>query len=160
MCVSVLNRTAGLDGRIVRIFNTYGPRMASGDGRVIPNFITQAIAGKPVTVYGDGTQTRSFCYVSDLVEYILRAAVFESAKHQVINIGNPDEWTIGDFAKKVIEMTQSQSEIVFEPLPTDDPTRRKPDITKAIQLLSYQPQVALDQGLALTMEWFRNQQSS
>lgn len=159
MVVSVLNRTKGLNGRIVRIFNTYGPRMASGDGRVIPNFITQAIAGKAVTVYGDGTQTRSFCYVADLVEYIVRAAAYEQAKHQVINIGNPDEWTIGNFAKKVIEMTQSQSEIVFEPLPTDDPARRKPDISKAIQVLSYQPQVDLDQGLTETIAWFRNRQS-
>lgn len=154
MVISTWNRTKGLDGRIVRIFNTYGPRMAAGDGRVIPNFVTQALSNQPLTIYGDGSQTRSFCYVSDLVEFLVRAAVLPQAKHQVINIGNPDEWTMLDFANKVIQMTQSGSEIVYQELPSDDPTKRKPDISKAKELLDYSPEVSLDLGLKKTIEWF------
>lgn len=157
MVVSTWNRTHNLDGRIVRIFNTYGPRMAAGDGRVIPNFVTQALANKPLTIYGDGSQTRSFCYVSDLVEYLVRAAVLPVASHQVINIGNPVELTIVDFAKKVIELTGSQSPLEYRALPSDDPTRRKPDISKAVQLLDYTPRVTLEEGLARTIGWFRDQ---
>lgn len=155
MVVSTWNRTRDLDGRIVRIFNTYGPRMAAGDGRVIPNFVTQALQSLPLTVYGDGGQTRSFCFVSDLVEFIVRAAVLPTARHEVINIGNPDEWTILDFAKKVVEMTGSKSTFEFKDLPSDDPSRRKPDISKAIELLGYTPQVTLEKGLTAIIEWFR-----
>jgi nucleoside-diphosphate-sugar epimerase len=157
MVVSTWNRTKNLDGRIVRIFNTYGPRMAVGDGRVIPNFVTQALGNQPLTVYGDGSQTRSFCYVSDLVEFIVRAAVLPEARHQVINIGNPDEWTVLNFANKVIDMTKSESIIEYKGLPSDDPGRRKPDITRAKELLRYQPRVDLETGLKQTIEWFADQ---
>lgn len=157
MVVSTWNRTKNLDGRIVRIFNTYGPRMAVGDGRVIPNFVTQALGNQPLTVYGDGSQTRSFCYVSDLVEFIVRAAVLPEARHQVINIGNPDEWTVLNFANKVIDMTKSESIIEYKGLPSDDPGRRKPDITRAKELLRYQPRVDLETGLKQTIEWFTDQ---
>jgi len=157
MVVSTWTREFGLDGRIVRIFNTYGPRMDAKDGRVIPNFITQALSGQPLTVYGDGSQTRSFCYVSDLVEYIIRAFTCDEARGNVINIGNPDEYTMLDFAKKIIKLTNSQSSIVYQDLPLDDPTRRRPDISKAKEILGYEPAVGLDEGLAKTIEWFKSQ---
>jgi len=155
MVMSSWNRKFGLDGRIVRIFNTYGPRMNVGDGRVTPNFITQAIKNEPLTIYGDGSQTRSFCYVSDLVEFLVRAAVLPEARDQVINIGNPDEWHIKDFAEKIIQITESTSEIDNRELPNDDPTRRKPDITKAKNLLLFEPQVSIEEGLKQTIEWFQ-----
>jgi nucleoside-diphosphate-sugar epimerase len=157
MAVSTWNRTHGLDGRIVRIFNTYGPRMAIGDGRVIPNFINQALKNEAVTIYGDGSQTRSFCYVSDLVEFLVRAAVLPEARHQVINIGNTDEWSVADFAGKVIEMTDSRSTVEHRELPSDDPSRRKPDLTKAKDLLGYEAEVSLNEGLTKTIAWFRDQ---
>jgi nucleoside-diphosphate-sugar epimerase len=148
-------RNDGLDGRIVRIFNTYGPRMDPRDGRVFPSFISQALNNEPITVNGTGSQTRSFCYVSDLVEYLLRVMAYETAKGQVINIGNPEEHTILDMAQQIKLLTGSHSEIIFTDLPEDDPVRRKPDIEKAMRLLKYQPEVGLDVGLKETIEWFR-----
>ena len=147
------HRTHGIDTKIARIFNTYGPRMRSGDGRVVPNFITQALAGKPLTVYGDGTQTRSFCYVSDLVEGIYRLLV--SDVNDPVNLGNPAEMRIIDFARKVIELTGSKSDIVFEKLPVDDPKVRQPDIRRAHNFLGWEPKVKLEDGLSKTIEYFR-----
>jgi dTDP-glucose 4,6-dehydratase len=142
-----------VDTRILRIFNTYGPRMQINDGRVIPNFMWQALRGENLTVYGDGSQTRSFCYVSDEVEGILRLA--RSAEHEPVNIGNPTEFTILECAQKVIATTDSSSEIKFEPLPQDDPKQRRPDISKAKRLLGWEPQVELEKGLKLSLEYFR-----
>lgn len=148
-------RKFGLDARIVRIFNTYGPRMRKDDGRVISNFINQAISGKPITVYGDGSQTRSFCYVSDLVEGILKAMMGNSTKGDVFNLGNPEEYTMLDLAKKIKTMTKTASDIVFDKLPQDDPTRRKPDISKAISVLDWKPEVSVDEGLEKTIEYYK-----
>ncbi len=147
------HRTHGVDTKIARIFNTYGPRMRSGDGRVVPNFITQALTGKPLTVYGDGSQTRSFCYVSDLIEGIYRLLV--SDVNEPVNLGNPHEMRILDFAKKIIELTGSKSDMVFEKLPVDDPKVRQPDITRARTLLGWEPKVSLEEGLAKTIEYFK-----
>jgi dTDP-glucose 4,6-dehydratase len=147
------HRTHGVDTKIARIFNTYGPRMRSGDGRVVPNFITQALAGKPLTVYGDGSQTRSFCYVSDLIEGIY--ALLISEMNDPVNIGNPREMSVIDFAHKVIELTGSRSDIVFERLPVDDPKVRQPDINRAKQHLGWEPRVPLDEGLKCTIDYFR-----
>jgi len=144
-----------LDTRIVRIFNTYGPRMRLNDGRALPNFIYQALTGQPITVYGDGSQTRSFCYVSDLVEGIYR--LMQSDEHLPTNIGNPQEITIREFAERVKALTGSASPIVFKPLPQDDPKQRCPDITKAKTLLNWQPKVPLEEGLRLTLDFFRRQ---
>jgi dTDP-glucose 4,6-dehydratase len=146
-------RHEGLDGRIIRIFNTYGPRMRLDDGRVVPNFVTQALAGKPMTVYGDGSQTRSFCYVTDLVRgiYLMMQA---DTKGEVVNLGNPTEMTVLEFAKKIRALTGSRSEIIFTPLPENDPLQRRPDISKAKRLLGWEPQVGLDDGLRMTVEWF------
>ncbi len=149
------HRQHGLDVRIVRIFNTYGPRMRINDGRVIPNFIYQALKGEPLTVYGDGIQTRSFCYIDDLVEGIYRVAVKEGLGGEVFNLGNPEEFTILELAKKIIEITGSRSGIVFLDRPQDDPDRRRPDITKARKVLGWEPRVGLDEGLRRTVEWFR-----
>ena len=149
------HRQHGLDVRIVRIFNTYGPRMRRDDGRVIPTFITQALRGEDLTVHGDGTQTRSFCYVDDLVEGIYRVAVTEGLEGEVFNLGNPEEHTILDLAKMVIEITKSSSGIKFVERRKDDPDRRKPDITKAKKLLGWEPKVSLREGLERTVEWFR-----
>jgi dTDP-glucose 4,6-dehydratase len=147
-----------VDTRIVRIFNTFGPRMRLKDGRVVPNFIDQALRGEPLTVYGDGTQTRSFCYVSDLVEGIYRLLL--SDESEPVNIGNPNEMTILDFARKIIELTGSRSQIAFvqpEDMRTkDDPKVRKPDIGKARRILGWEPQVDLDEGLRQTIAWFAN----
>ncbi|MCX6376558.1 MAG: SDR family oxidoreductase, partial [Armatimonadetes bacterium] len=134
----------GVDTKIARIFNTYGPRMRLGDGRAVPSFIEQALAGKPITVYGDGSQTRSFCYVSDLIEGIYRLAL--SDEHEPVNIGNPEEYTILDFAKLVVRLAGSRSEIVFREAPEDDPRRRQPDITKARRLLDWEPKIKLEDG--------------
>jgi dTDP-glucose 4,6-dehydratase len=149
------HRFHGLDTHIVRIFNTYGPRMRLNDGRALPNFIYQALTGQPITVYGDGTQTRSFCYVSDLIEGIYR--LMQSDEHLPTNIGNPQEITIHEFAERVKALTGTKSPIVFEPLPQDDPKRRCPDITKAKKLLGWEPKVGLDEGLRLTLEYFQKQ---
>ena len=142
-----------VDTRILRIFNTYGPRMRLNDGRVIPNFMSQALRGENLTVYGDGGQTRSFCYVSDEIDGIMRLA--RSAEHDPVNIGNPTEFTILECARKVIEVTGSSSKIQFEALPQDDPKQRRPDIAKARHLLGWEPKVDLANGLKLSLEYFR-----
>ncbi len=144
-----------VDARIVRIFNTYGPNQKPGDGRVVPNFITQALSGKPITVYGDGTQTRSFCYVEDLVEGIKKAMFTEGTKCGIFNLGNPDEYTILEFAEKVKEAVGSDSQIEYRPLPEDDPARRKPDITRAKEILSWEPKTGLEEGLERTIGYFK-----
>jgi dTDP-glucose 4,6-dehydratase len=147
-------RTHGVDTRIVRIFNTYGPRMRMKDGRVVPNFICQALRGEPLTVYGHGGQTRSFCYVDDLVEGITR--LLWSDEKEPTNVGNPSEMTILQFAEKIIELSGSKSEIIYEDLPVDDPKQRRPDITKARRVLNdWQPQVPLEKGLSAAIEYFR-----
>jgi dTDP-glucose 4,6-dehydratase len=142
-----------METRIVRIFNTYGPRMRLADGRVVPNFISQALRGKPLTVYGQGTQTRSFCYVADLIEGIYRLMM--STHSEPVNIGNPQEWTMLDFAKEIIRITGSSSRIAFRPLPKDDPKQRKPDITRARTWLRWEPAVGLRDGLEKTIGYFR-----
>ena len=142
-----------LDTRIVRIFNTYGPRMRIRDGRVVPNFIMQALKGEPLTVYGQGQQTRSFQYIDDLVAGLDK--LLHSDHHLPVNIGNPYEMTVLEFAKKIIEMTHSKSEIVYKPLPEDDPQVRQPDITKARKILGWEPKVKLEEGLVKTIEYFR-----
>ena len=147
-------RTHIVDAKVARIFNTYGPRMRSGDGRVVPNFIMQALTNKPLTVYGDGTQTRSFCYVGDLVEGIFRLLMSDA--DQPVNIGNPYEMTIIDFARKILELTGSKSDIVFEDLPVDDPKVRQPDITRAKRLLDWEPRVSLEDGLRAAIEFFKS----
>ena len=143
-----------VDTRMVRIFNTYGPRMQLNDGRVIPNFMKQALRGEDLTVYGDGSQTRSFCYVSDEVDGILRLS--KSNEHFPVNIGNPNEFTILECAQRVIAITQSSSKIRFEKLPQDDPKQRRPDITKARTLLQWEPTIPLDTGLKMSLEYFRD----
>jgi len=141
-----------LDTRILRIFNTYGPRMRILDGRVVPNFIYQALHHKPLTVYGKGKQTRSFCYVYDLVEGIAR--LMRAEIHTPVNLGNPHEFTIMQLAKLVIELTGTKSKIVFKPLPEDDPKQRKPDIALAKKILGWQPKIELKEGLGKTIDWF------
>jgi len=147
------HRVHNLDTRIARIFNTYGPRMRLYDGRALPTFFRQALKGKPLTVYGDGSQTRSFCHVTDMLRGI--DALLESEEHEPVNLGNPDEITILQLAEEVIKVTGSDSEIVFEPLPTDDPKVRQPDIGKAKRLLGWQPEVDRHEGLKMTVEYFR-----
>lgn len=147
------HRYYGLDTRIARIFNTYGARMQLNDGRVIPNFMKQALRGEDLTVYGDGSQTRSFCYVSDEIDGFLRLAKCE--EHAPVNIGNPNEFTILECAQKVIAVTESMSQIRHEKLPEDDPKQRRPDITKARTLLGWEPKVDLDSGLRLSLDYFR-----
>lgn len=142
-----------VETQVLRIFNTYGPRLQLNDGRVISNFMKQALRGEPLTVYGDGTQTRSFCYVSDEVDGILRLA--KSGQPGPINVGNPGEFTILECAKLVLKVTGSKSEITYQPLPQDDPKQRRPDITKARELLGWEPKVDLEQGLRLSMEYFQ-----
>jgi nucleoside-diphosphate-sugar epimerase len=148
-------RAHGVDTGIVRIFNTYGERMRPDDGRVVSNFIVQAIQGKPLTVYGDGTQTRSFCHVSDEVRGIL--TLLDSGEHDPVNIGNPDEFTMLELAEVVLEVVGGPSELVFEPLPVDDPTQRCPDITRARELLGWEPRVRLREGVERTAAWFRRE---
>jgi dTDP-glucose 4,6-dehydratase len=151
--VASYRRKHGLDTRIVRIFNTYGPRMRISDGRVMPNFIMAALQDKPIEVYGNGSQTRSFCYVSDLVSGL--SLCMEKGNHEPINIGNPEEVTIRQLAERIIKLTASSSEIITKPLPQDDPERRKPDITKAGKVLGWKPELSLEQGLAPTIDYFR-----
>ena len=148
------HRQNGVDIRIARIFNTYGPRMRADDGRVVPAFINQALRGEPLTVFGDGSQTRSFCYVSDLVEGIL--ALLNSSVTEPVNIGNPREISVLEFAKMIIAMTQSSSAIEYHDLPVDDPKVRVPDISRAKSLLHWEPQVDLEAGLRRTIQWFRD----
>lgn len=147
------NRQSGVDVRIVRIFNTYGPRMMPDDGRVVSNFIIQALKGRDLTVYGDGSQTRSFCYVDDLIDGMVRMMNSEKFTGPV-NIGNPEEYTILDLAKKIISITGSRSKIVYLPLPEDDPVQRRPDISLAVQVLGWRPKVSVDDGLRMTIEYF------
>ena len=158
-----------MDVKVVRIFNTYGPRMRPDDGRVISNFIVQALHNKPITIYGDGSQTRSFCYINDLIEGVVRMMDYETGSQKKsrdytkphlsgfpgpINIGNPHEVSIREIAGKVVNLSKSKSTIVYEDLPEDDPRRRCPDITKAKQLLDWSPDIALDEGLKKTIEYF------
>ena len=153
--VMAYHRTHGVDTRIARIFNTYGPRMRQNDGRALPNFVYQALSGQPITVYGDGRQTRSFCYVSDLIEGIYR--LMESDEHTPVNLGNPQEITILEFAERIRALVGSSSPIVFKPLPQDDPKQRCPDISKAKHILNWEPKVNLEEGLRLTLDFFRQQ---
>ncbi len=146
------HREHGLETRIVRIFNTYGPRMRLNDGRVVPTFLSQALHGKPLTVYGDGTQTRSFCYCADLIDGIYRLMM--SSVSDPVNIGNPTEMTMLEFARAIIQLTGSKSKVTFRPLPQDDPKQRRPDITRARRLLKWEPKVGLDEGLKRTVEFF------
>jgi len=153
--VMAYHRYRGVNTHLVRIFNTYGPRLHQSDGRVISNFVMQALRGEPLTVYGDGQQTRSFCYVADLIEGILRLS--RSEEHLPTNIGNPVEFTILECAQAVLEVTESKSELRFESLPQDDPTRRKPDISKAKRVLDWEPKISLRQGLRLSLDYFRGE---
>ena len=143
----------GLETRIVRIFNTYGPRMRLNDGRVLPAFIGQALRGEDLTVFGDGSQTRSFCYVDDLVEGIYRLLLSEETRP--VNVGNPDEITIGDFAEEIISLTGTDQKVIYKPLPTDDPKQRRPDIRRAQEVLGWTPKVDRSEGLAITYDYFR-----
>ncbi len=149
-------RKYSVDARIARIFNNYGPRMLEDDGRVVSNFIVQAIQNKPLTVYGKGEQTRSFCYISDMIDGLKLLMFKDSIKGEVVNLGNPNEKKISDFATIVQETMQSRSQIIFEDLPEDDPKKRKPDITKAMQLLNWEPKVGLEEGLRKTIEYFNS----
>ncbi|MBN2189621.1 MAG: GDP-mannose 4,6-dehydratase, partial [Candidatus Aureabacteria bacterium] len=150
--VMAYHRTHGVDTKIVRIFNTYGPRMRINDGRVVPAFICQALQRSPLTVFGNGCQTRSFCYVSDLIHGIFLLA--NSTLNDPVNLGNPDEMTVMDFARKVIELTASKSDIITKELPVDDPRVRRPDISKAERELGWKPMVSLEEGLMKTIKWF------
>jgi UDP-glucuronate decarboxylase len=153
------HRQHGLPIKVMRIFNTYGPRMHPADGRVVSNFIVQALKGEPISIYGDGSQTRSFCYVDDLVSGMI--ALMETGNEVTgpVNVGNPGEFTIRELATKVIELTGSKSEIIEHPLPADDPKQRRPDISLAQKLLGWDPTVRLDEGLARTIDYFRKQQA-
>jgi dTDP-glucose 4,6-dehydratase len=152
--VMAYHRSRGVNTHLVRIFNTYGPRLHPSDGRVISNLMMQALLGEPLTIYGDGKQTRSFCYVDDLIEGILRLS--RSAEHMPVNLGNPDEYTILECAKAILEVTKSRSELRFEPLPQDDPTRRCPNIARAEKLLGWIPQVSLREGLTKSLDFFQS----
>ncbi len=149
------HREHGIDVRIARIFNTYGPRMRMNDGRVIPNFVCQALTGRPLTVYGDGSQTRSFCYIDDLVEGIYLLAVRDDLVGEVFNLGNPEELKVLDLARLVLEVSGSTSQIVFRERPPDDPDRRRPDISKAKKILGWEPKTGVREGIQRTVEWFR-----
>lgn len=151
--VTAYHRYHKVDTRLVRIFNTYGPRLQMNDGRVISNFLTQALRGDEITIYGDGSQTRSFCYVSDEIEGIVRLA--QSSEHAPVNIGNPTEWTILECANAVLRITESKSAIAYRPLPQDDPLQRRPDISKARRLLNWEPKIDLETGLKLSLDYFR-----
>ncbi len=152
--VMAYRRVHGVDTRIARIFNTFGPRMRVDDGRVVPNFISQSLRGEPLTVYGDGSQTRSFCFVSDMVEGVVKLML--SSEGDPVNLGNPVELSVLDFAGKIKELTGSDSEIVFRDLPVDDPRVRQPDISRAREILGWSPSVSLDEGLWETISWFRS----
>lgn len=147
------HRTHKVNTKIVRIFNTYGPRMRLKDGRVVPAFISQALEGEPITVFGEGKQTRSFCYVSDLIEGIY--CLSRSDFHEPVNIGNPTEMTILQFAEAILKITGSASKVIYNPLPVDDPRQRRPDISRAKKLLDWEPKVSLEEGLKMTIPWFK-----
>jgi len=149
------HRKHKIDVRIIRIFNTYGPRMRMNDGRVVPNFITQALKDEPITVYGDGTQTRSFCYIDDLVEGIFRMGTMDKLNGKVFNLGNPEEYKIIDFAEIIKKLIGSESAIIFKTLPQDDPKQRKPEITRIKTTLQWEPKISLDKGLKKTILWFK-----
>jgi UDP-glucuronate decarboxylase len=149
------HRQNGVKIKIIRIFNTYGPRMAEGDGRVVSNFIVQALRGQDITIYGTGNQTRSFCYVDDLIEGMIRMMATPDDVIGPVNLGNPGEFTIMELAEAVIRLTGSSSKIVYSPLPQDDPVQRQPDIAEARQLLDWQPRIALDEGLRKTIGYFK-----
>jgi dTDP-glucose 4,6-dehydratase len=151
--VMAYHRYHGVNTHLVRIFNTYGPRLQINDGRVISNLMSQALRGEPLTIYGDGMQTRSFCYVSDLISGIL--ALADSSEHLPVNIGNPEEWTILSCAEEILKLIGSDKKIIFKPLPQDDPTRRRPDISKAISLLGWTPKIQLRQGLEMSLSYFQ-----
>ena len=146
--------TLGVNAGIIRIFNTYGPRMSARDGRIVTNFITQALNGDPLTIYGDGSQTRSFCYVDDLIRGIV--GMIDSAESGPVNLGNPEEFTVTDFARLVLRVTGSDSPVEHLPLPVDDPTRRCPAIARASQVLGWQPRIEVEDGIRRTVEWFRS----
>jgi UDP-glucuronate decarboxylase len=148
------DRLGRAEVRVARIFNTYGPRMRPDDGRVVSNVICQALSGDDITIYGDGTQTRSFCYADDLVEGLIRLARYEGEQPGPVNLGNPIELTVSDLADRVIALTGADVDLVYRPLPTDDPRRRRPDIGKADSLLGWRPEVGLQEGLEQTIEWF------
>jgi len=150
--IMAYHRYHGVDTRLVRIFNTYGPRLHGGDGRVISNFVVQALRGESLTVYGNGSQTRSFCYVSDEIEGIMRLSRCD--EHLPVNIGNPQEWSVLECARAVLKVTGSSSKIVHRPLPVDDPAQRRPDISKARRLLGWEPQIDLETGLRMSLEYF------
>jgi dTDP-glucose 4,6-dehydratase len=152
--VMAYHRYYGVNTHMVRIFNTYGPRLQANDGRVISNLMMQALRGEPLTIYGDGSQTRSFCFVSDLIDGILRLS--QSSEAAPVNIGNPVEWTILECAQEILAVTGAQTEILFKDLPQDDPTRRRPDITKARQLLGWEPKISLREGLERSLSFFRS----
>ncbi len=156
MMTELYVRKHNVDARIVRIFNTYGPRMRKTDGRVVSNFINQALRNEPFTIYGDGTQTRSFCFVSDLVNGLLKLMFTENIQGEVVNLGNPEEFQMLDFAKKIAGITGQTPKFVFKPLPVDDPTQRKPDIQKAKSLLEWVPTVSIDAGLRQTVEYYKS----
>ncbi|HVJ07330.1 MAG TPA: UDP-glucuronic acid decarboxylase family protein [Acidisarcina sp.] len=151
--IMAYHRYYGVDTHIVRIFNTYGPRLQMQDGRVISNFMSQALRGEDITIYGDGTQTRSFCYVSDQIDGILKLA--QSSEHRPVNIGNPEEFTMIECAQEILKLTGAISNLRFEPLPEDDPKQRKPDITRAREVLGWSPKIDLQEGLKLMLPWFR-----
>jgi UDP-glucuronate decarboxylase len=152
------HRQHNLEVRVVRIFNTYGPRMLENDGRVVSNFIAQALQGNPLTIYGDGTQTRSFCYVSDLISGFVK--LMNSDYAYPVNIGNPGEYTIAQLASTIQEMINPESEVIFKPLPSDDPRRRRPDISKAKNILNWEPKIDLNEGLQSTIEYFKQRRSA
>jgi UDP-glucuronate decarboxylase len=152
-------RARRADVRVARLFNTYGPKMRCDDGRVVSNIVCQALDGEDITVYGDGSQTRSFCFVDDMIEGLMRLMGSEAAAGMPVNLGNPNELTVSKLAEAVLAMTGSRSQIVYRPLPTDDPRRRNPDISRAIELLDWRPSVDLEQGLEATIAWFRNEQN-
>ena len=145
----------GVDTKIVRIFNTYGPKMRTDDGRVVSNFICQALKGEDITIYGDGSQTRSFCYVDDMVNGLIK--MMASNEHGPINLGNPGEFTIKELCDKIINVVNTRSKVSYLALPSDDPTRRKPDITKANELLGWAPKISLDEGILPTIEYFKGE---
>jgi UDP-glucuronate decarboxylase len=150
------NRQHGVNIRVARIFNTYGPRMATGDGRVVSNFIVQALRGEDITIYGDGSQSRSFCYVSDLIEGFVRMMDQTDSLVGPINLGNPNEFTMLELAEQVIRLTGSKSKLRFEPLPQDDPKQRQPDISKAKSILDWEPKIQLEEGLKLSIDYFKS----
>lgn len=152
--VMAYHKTHNMDTKIARIFNTYGPRMRINDGRIVPTLIMQALRNEPLTIYGDGMQTRSFCYVSDLIDGVYRLALSE--EHEPVNLGNPDEYTVLELAQMVLRISGSKSEITFHALPEDDPRRRRPDISRAKDLLGWEPAISLEEGLTRTVEWFKS----